>query len=118
MIDLYWTVLPVMLVNYYASHPLSQYNVRRSLVVISLVYIWSVRLSHSYFRRERWQWGAREDWRFTSMRKQYGKNWWWVSFFAVYVSQQVILFLASDALFVHFNDICRINMDDYEICRS
>ncbi|KAL5719286.1 hypothetical protein ACHQM5_012086 [Ranunculus cassubicifolius] len=91
MIDLYWTVLPVMLSIYYATHPLSQYNTMRSSVVIFLTLIWSLRLSHSYFRREKWQWGAREDWRFTSMRKDYGKNWWWASFFAVYFAQQVLM---------------------------
>jgi hypothetical protein len=25
------------------------------------------------------------------MSEQYGKHWWWISFFAVYVSQQVCL---------------------------
>ncbi|PIA34975.1 hypothetical protein AQUCO_03700317v1 [Aquilegia coerulea] len=91
MIDLYWTVLPVMLVNYFATHPHSKFNALRSIVMMSLTYTWSIRLSHSYFRRERWQCGAREDWRFTSMRKQYGKRWWWLSFFAVYISQQVLM---------------------------
>ncbi|KAF5177487.1 Translocase of chloroplast [Thalictrum thalictroides] len=91
MIDLYWTVLPVMLVNYFATHPQSKFNAMRSMVMISLTWTWSIRLSHSYLRRERWQCGAREDWRFTSMRKQYGKRWWWLSFFAVYISQQVLM---------------------------
>ncbi|KAF6156766.1 hypothetical protein GIB67_033235 [Kingdonia uniflora] len=49
------------------------------------------KLTYSYFRREKWEWGAREDWRFDDMRKQYGKHWWWVSFFAVYASQQIFL---------------------------
>lgn len=89
LIDLYWTVIPVLLVHYYASHPLAVSNAVRSTVVILLTWVWSIRLTHNYMRRERWQWGAREDWRFTDMRKQYGKNWWWVSFFAVYLVQQV-----------------------------
>lgn len=91
MIDLYWTVIPVMLVHYYGSHPLADYNRWRSTIAISLTWVWSLRLSHNYFRRENWQWGAREDWRFTDMSSQYGKHWWWVSFFAVYLSQQVVL---------------------------
>ncbi|KAK4750011.1 hypothetical protein SAY87_027460 [Trapa incisa] len=91
MIDLYWTVIPVMLVHYYATHPLAQYNERRSKIVILLTWVWAIRLTHNYLRREKWQWGAREDWRFTDMRAQYGKNWWWISFFAVYVSQQMFL---------------------------
>ncbi|KAM7468999.1 hypothetical protein LguiA_007182 [Lonicera macranthoides] len=92
MIDLYWTVIPVLLAHYYSTHPLNaQFNEWRSRVVIFLTWIWSVRLTHNYFRRENWEWGAREDWRFTDMRHQYGKHWWWVSFFAVYLSQQVFL---------------------------
>ncbi|KAL4336717.1 hypothetical protein HN51_046491 [Arachis hypogaea] len=91
LIDPYWTVIPVMLVHYYASHPLAQFNWWRSWIVVTLTWIWSLRLTHNYFRRERWQWGAREDWRFTEMSQQYGKQWWWISFFAVYVSQQVFL---------------------------
>lgn len=93
MIDPYWTVIPVMLVHYYATHPLAYYNWWRSKVVIFLTWVWSIRLTHNYFRRENWQLGAREDWRFTEMSQQYGKYWWWVSFFAVYVSQQVCFFL-------------------------
>ncbi|GKU98370.1 hypothetical protein SLEP1_g11382 [Rubroshorea leprosula] len=91
MIDLYWTVIPVLLAHYYATHPLAQYNSWRSMIVILLTWVWSIRLTHNYFRREKWQWGAREDWRFTDMSRQYGKQWWWISFFAVYVSQQVFL---------------------------
>ena len=93
MIDLYWTVIPVMLAHYYSTHPLAQYNWWRSRIAILLTWVWSLRLTHNYFRREKWQWGAREDWRFTDMRCQYGKHWWWVSFFAVYVSQQVYLYV-------------------------
>lgn len=89
MIDVYWTVIPVMLVQYFASHPLAQYNKLRSMIVVTLTWIWSIRLTHNYFRRENWEWGAREDWRFNDLRKQYGIHWWWLSFFSVYVSQQV-----------------------------
>lgn len=90
MIDLYWTVIPILLVYYYATYPFAQYNWQRSRIVITLTWVWSLRLTHNYFRREKWQWGAREDWRFTNMRGQYGKHWWWISFFSVYFSQQVI----------------------------
>ncbi|KAF8379877.1 hypothetical protein HHK36_027342 [Tetracentron sinense] len=91
MIDLYWTVIPVMLVHYYATHPFARFSFWRSTVVMILTWVWSIRLTHNYFRRESWEWGAREDWRFTDMRKQYGKHWWWASFFAVYLSQQAFL---------------------------
>lgn len=95
LIDLYWTVLPVMMAHYYSSHPYSQTNLWRSRIVIILTWVWSIRLTHNYFRREEWQWGAREDWRFADMRKIYPNNWWWMSFFVVYVSQQVQIPLFS-----------------------
>lgn len=90
MIDPYWTVIPVMLVHYYSTHPLAQYQWWRSRIVTLLTWAWSVRLIHNYFRREKWQWGAREDWRFTDLSHRYGRHWWWASFFAIYVPQQVI----------------------------
>ncbi|KAL8459171.1 hypothetical protein ACS0TY_036588 [Phlomoides rotata] len=91
LMDLYWTVIPVMLVHFFANHPSSESDGWRSRTVILLTWVWFVRLNHSYFRREKWQWGAREDWRLNDMRFQYGHNWWWISFFAVYLSQQVFL---------------------------
>ncbi|KAJ6400842.1 hypothetical protein OIU84_016297 [Salix udensis] len=91
MIDLYWTVIPMMFVYYYATYPLARYNLWRSRIVIASAWVWSLRLTHNYFRREKWQWGVREDWRFTDMRGQYGKHWWWISFFSVYASQQMFL---------------------------
>ncbi|CAN0889125.1 Uncharacterized protein C594.04c [Linum grandiflorum] len=91
MIDLYWTVIPVMLAYYYSTFPLAEFNQLRSGIVIAMTWLWSSRLTHNYFRREKWQWGAREDWRFTDMSRQYGSHWWWISFFSVYVSQQVFL---------------------------
>lgn len=100
MIDPYWTVIPVMLVHYYSSHPLSNYDSWRSRIVIILTWVWSIRLFHSYLRREKWQWGAREDWRFTDMSKQYGKQWWWASFFSIYLSHQFLLIGLSLPMYV------------------
>ncbi|XP_060196437.1 uncharacterized protein C594.04c-like [Lycium barbarum] len=90
MIGLYWMLIPVMLLHFYANHPMAQYNQLRSWTVTILTCIWSIRMIHSYFRRENWQLGARQDWRYIDMSHQYGKNWWWISFFAIYLSQQVL----------------------------
>lgn len=40
-------------------------------------------------RREGWQFGAREDWRFADLRAKLPRSWWLLSFFVTYVSQQV-----------------------------
>lgn len=91
MIDLYWMVIPILLLHYFATHPLAEYNGSRSRLLIFLTSAWSLRLSHCYLRREKWQLGDREDWRFNDMRRRHGRNWWWISLFAVYISQQVII---------------------------
>jgi len=105
-IDPYWTIIPVLLAFYFKYHPLAVINDYSSNISFLLVIIWSVRfvfplrmatnivtkikmstsllifdrLTHSYFRRERWQVGWREDWRFQDMRRDYCKHWWWSSF--------------------------------------
>lgn len=33
----------------------------------------------------------KEDWRFSELRLKYGRHWWWISFFAVYISQHTML---------------------------
>ncbi|CAL0311278.1 unnamed protein product [Lupinus luteus] len=92
MIDPYWTVIPVMLVHYYSTHPLSdEYNWWRSKIVILMTWVWSIRLLHNYLRREKWNLGVKEDWRFTILSKQYGTHWCWASFFAIYLPHQVLL---------------------------
>lgn len=91
LIDLYWTVIPVMLLHYYRGHPASVADAARSAVAVALTWAWSARLTHNYLRREGWELGKREDWRFNEMRGQYGNTWWWMSFLAVYLSQQVFL---------------------------
>ncbi|CAI8615816.1 unnamed protein product [Vicia faba] len=100
MIDPYWTVIPVMLIHYYSSHPLSNYDTWRSKIVIFLTWVWSIRLFHNYFRREKWQWGSREDWRFTNMSQQYGKQWWWASFLSIYLPHQLLLIGLSLPMYV------------------
>lgn len=92
LIDPYWSLLPPLMALFYASHPTAVGPTLRCSVVSVLVVMWSVRLTHSYFRREGGQWGAREDWRFADLRNQYRANgWWWRSFFFVYISQEVFL---------------------------
>jgi len=91
LIDPYWTITPVMMGYFYGTHPRAKSDLWRWRAVMSLLWLWSIRLTHSYFRRENWQWGEREDWRFAQLRKQHPRHWWWMSFFAVYISQQIFL---------------------------
>ena len=52
LIDPYWTFLPVLIAYFYSwacLHGESK-NVRQ-LVALGLIWLWSIRLTHSYFRR-------------------------------------------------------------------
>ena len=92
LIDPYWTILPVMIGHFYRQHPLAD-NVptQQANLAMVLVYIWSFRLTYSYFRRENFKFGEREDWRYTKMAEDYGTLWYVLSFWAVGIAQQPLL---------------------------
>lgn len=104
LIDPYWTFIPILLAAFYRHHPGAEARDEpRAIVSVSLLLLWSVRLTHSYFRREGWMLGEREDWRFEEMRKKHSQHWWWMSFFAAYFSQQIMLVGICMPLYaVHF----------------
>ena len=78
LIDIFWTLIPALMHHHYSMHTSSRYPpftppfssspALRSYISLALVYVWAVRLTHSYLRREEYQLGARDDWRFTELR--------------------------------------------------
>jgi len=91
LIDPYWTIIPVMIQLFYANHPAAVADATRAQVAQWLLWAWSARLTYSYFRREEWQFGAREDWRYTDLARTHTRNWWWLSFLATYLVQHAML---------------------------
>ena len=107
LIDIFWTLIPPLLHHYYSIHPSSHYPpltspfssspALRSYLTLLLVYAWAARLTHSYLRREEYQLGAREDWRFTELRAAIvprlgGAVWAVCCLFLTYVSQHPFFF--------------------------
>eukprot|EP00891_Asterochloris_glomerata_P006417 jgi/Astpho2/6417/e_gw1.00093.13.1_t len=99
LIDAAWTLLPPLMAAVYSTHPHAVLTAKAA-VAHCLLAAWSVRLTHSYFRRQQinvscrecWQLGAREDWRFADMRVRLGQyRFRWMSFFLTYVSQHLML---------------------------
>ncbi|WP_337040539.1 DUF1295 domain-containing protein [Emticicia sp. 17c] len=90
IIDIFWGSGFVITVWYYKiSLSLTD---TRSLLFCVLVSIWGLRLSlHLAFRNI----GKGEDYRYQEWRQQHANNWWWVSFFRVFVLQGVLLWLIS-----------------------
>ena len=103
LIDPYWTLIPPLLGHFYQLHPNAHYNTTRSAIGLSLLWLWCIRLTHSYFRREEWKFGQREDWRYTKMAGDMPRAWWLVSFFAVGIAQQPMLIgIMLPAYTIHF----------------
>jgi steroid 5-alpha reductase family enzyme len=97
LIDIYWTIIPPLIAHYYASLPYARSLPLRSTLSFLLVYCWSVRLTHSYFRRDEWNVGCREDWRFTEIRRsllpRIGQAGWKLASLPIaYVSQHPFIF--------------------------
>jgi hypothetical protein len=67
LIDPYWTLIPPLLCHLYQLNPLAKTVPARSAACMVLIWVWCCRLTHSYFRREEWKFGQREDWRYTKM---------------------------------------------------
>jgi len=103
LIDPYWTLIPPLLGHFYQLHPNAHYNAARSAIGLTLLWLWCIRLTHSYFRREEWKFGQREDWRYTKMAGEMPRVWWLVSFFAVGIAQQPMLIgITLPAYTIHF----------------
>ena len=86
VIDPLWSILPPLYSVIWAMHPFAVVNTR-VYVVIVLTFLWGIRLTHSYFRREGWKFGEQEDWRYTYMAIDLGRPLWYiVSFFATGVA--------------------------------
>ncbi|KAF5836113.1 hypothetical protein DUNSADRAFT_6366 [Dunaliella salina] len=112
LIDPYWTLIPLLIQIFYQYHPLAEADAWRGLVVSSLLRLWSLRLTISYLRREDWQFGAREDWRYTNLAKQYGRIWPVLSFFATYLVQHVMLVGITLPLYAVFTSAAPWNLLD------
>ncbi|NUO81707.1 DUF1295 domain-containing protein [candidate division KSB1 bacterium] len=69
---------------------------RKGLVTV-LVCVWALRLAIYIFWRNH---GKGEDFRYRAWREENPKNWWWFSFFKVFLLQGVMLWLIAIPLLV------------------
>jgi steroid 5-alpha reductase family enzyme len=91
IVDIFWgTGFVITNWIYFALTP-DGFPFRKWLIGI-LVTIWGLRLSLYIFWRN---WGKPEDYRYQVWRKEFGGNWWWQSFFRIFLLQGVLMLIIS-----------------------
>ena len=95
IVDVFWGMGFVIVNLVYLSLAPEIFN--RTLLITSLVSIWGIRLSLYLLKRN---YGKPEDYRYQEFRKHYGaKDYWWFSFFQVFLLQGVLILIVSLPLF-------------------
>lgn len=90
IVDVYWGAGFAVLAWTYRS--LSTGFDARSLLLAVLVSIWGLRLAVHIFVRNA---GKGEDFRYRAWREEHGSNWWWRSFFQVFMLQGILMWIVS-----------------------
>lgn len=95
LIDPHWQLIPVCIALFWFTHPdsvgIGAPRHPRAWLALLLLLTWGVRLLHNYLRREEWQFGGREDWRYADMRRAHGRLWIVSQFGAVSLAQHGML---------------------------
>ena len=95
IVDPYWGFGFVVLV-WFAAIVASHLN-GRSILIVTLVSIWGIRLSAYLLWRN---FGKGEDRRYQAMRQKHGQQFWWVSLFTVFLLQGTIMWFVAMPLLV------------------
>jgi len=101
IVDIFWGLGFVVLSVVYFILAEDGYSGRK-ILILALVGVWGLRLSGHILARN---WGKEEDPRYQNFRRRYGKGYWWISFFQVFLLQGAIMWLISATLLAaHYFD--------------
>jgi steroid 5-alpha reductase family enzyme len=95
--DAYWSVAPLVIALYYLLFPLTSTNSFRFIIVFSIVFIWSIRLTFNWLRQ--WRGLKHEDWRYTMYRVKRGKNFWLTNLIGLHIMPTIQVYLGSISLY-------------------
>jgi steroid 5-alpha reductase family enzyme len=96
--DPYWNVAPLIISLYYFIFP--QNNIIsniRYILVFTIVFIYSVRLTYNWLRE--WRGLKDEDWRYQLYREKMGKNFWLINLVGLQLMPTVMVYLGSISLY-------------------
>ena len=95
IIDIFWGIGFVVLAWLYRY--LLKNESDKSLIFCILVSIWGLRLGLYLASRNL---GKGEDYRYQAWRKQYGDNFWWISYFRVFLLQGFLMWIIAAPLLI------------------
>ena len=107
-----WPTSPVYAALFFLN---SAGNPERQQLCLFLSCLYCVRLNANYFRAEGWGFVGLEDWRYVVIRKQLaarGIGWLIPSFFLVYISQWIMVFLATAPIYFVMTDASQLSVLD------
>ena len=67
----------------------------RDCLALTLVTVWGLRLTIHILIRN---WGKGEDFRYVKMREENGNQWWWKSYFKVFLLQGILMWIIAAPL--------------------
>jgi steroid 5-alpha reductase family enzyme len=95
IIDPFWSLLFFGVTIFYLLNLENNSLSNRAWIIVVLVSIWAFRLFLHLIVRN---WSKEEDYRYQSFRKQWGKNYWWGSYFQVFLLQAILAWLISTTI--------------------
>lgn len=96
--DAYWSVAPPAIALYWAFGTASEDAVTaRQVVVLALVFLWSLRLTYNWARQ--WRGLKHEDWRYADFRRRTGGWFWLVDLFGIEMMPTLVVFLGCLSLY-------------------
>jgi len=96
--DAYWSVAPVAIALYWTLGAVSENVVlTRQVVVVTLVFLWSVRLTSNWARQ--WRGLGHEDWRYAKLRAERGRLFWLVELCGIELMPTIAVFLGCLSLY-------------------
>jgi steroid 5-alpha reductase family enzyme len=94
--DPYWSVQPLAIAGYYLWTGWGSVGARQ-IVATVLVTLYAVRLTSNFYRD--WPGLTKEDFRYVSFRKRFGKWYWPVSFLGIHLFPTVMVYLGCLPLY-------------------
>ena len=91
IVDIYWG-MGFVITFWVGTFLVSGAMTARTMLLGVIVTIWGLRLSLYIFQRNH---GKPEDFRYAKWREEAGKDWWWRSFFKVFILQGVLMWIIA-----------------------